>query len=497
MPELDRPSDLFDREEQWRDLSALTLSSTPGLRLAIVSGRRRHGKSYVLRRLAAATGGLYHQARELEKPQALAQFATDVADHLDLDPGSLSFPDWETALRTALGMPRRGRALGAAQLLVIDELPYLLGHSPELPSVLQLLYDEAQDTPDAPPRTVVVCGSALSVMVDLLSGTQPLRGRAQLDLAMPPFDFRQAREYWQIEDPLVAFHLDAILGGTPGYRSLVSGPPPDDPARFEDWVAAELLNPSRALFGERSYLLREDPRIVDKALYNSVLRAVAGGARSTSAIGTAVGRDANQLRHPLGVLESAGFLVKVEDVLTRRRPTYFLADPVVRFGEVVVEPQRTLLEERDAAGAWAAAAAAYSSQVLGPHFEHLARTWTAGYAGDRFGAPVGVVGPAVLTDDQRRSKHELDVVALDRRSARHSSSARIAVLGEAKSTHRRRSVSDVVRLEEIRATLVRRGHDAADAHLAVFSRTGFDPRLVELASTRPDVHLLDLPALYT
>lgn len=489
-----RPADLFDRVEEWADLAALVERDTPGLRLGIVSGRRRYGKSYLLRRLAQASDGLYHQARELEGPQALVQFATDIADQLGLDPGTLRFDSWESGLRFALGMTRaRGRA---PRLLVIDELPYLLAHSPEIPSVLQLLYDEAANDPSAPAVTVILCGSSLSVMSDLLSGSKPLRGRAQLDLTMHSFDYRTARAYWGITDPRIAFELDAVLGGTPGYRTLVTAPPPGTPADLPAWFARQLLSPASALFDEKSFLLREDPRSLDRAIFNSILQAVAAGAHSTKEIGVRVGRDHNTLRHPMGVLTDTGFLLRVEDMLSRKRPHYFLADPVIRFAQVVLDPYRAQLEERQSDAVWHAAAAAYRSQVLGPHFEHLARVWTARYSGDRWGASVGEVGPAVVNDPAGRSQHQLDVLALPLGAGRHDEHAPIAVLGEAKCTNRLRSCADLTRLEHVRELLVRRGLDAADSHLALFSRDGFDEALRTVAGERADVHLIDLATLY-
>jgi AAA+ ATPase superfamily predicted ATPase len=499
VPTLARPTDLFDRTDEWEDLSDLVSADRPGLRVAVVTGRRRHGKRYLSRRLARAAGGLYHQARELDRTTALREFAADVADHLDLDPDALRFDDWETAFRTALGL-RRGRSRGAAvgtPLLVVDELPYLLTHSPEIPSVLQLLYDEAQDALDRPGTTLVLCGSALSVMRELLTGARPLRGRAQLELTLRPFDYRTSRDYWGITDPLVAFHVDAILGGTPGYRQLVTAPPPTTIDGLEDWLARQVLSPASALFNEKSFLLREDPRNLDKTVYHSVLQAVADGNHSPASIGTAVGRDYNTLKHPLGVLETTGFLNRVDDVLTRRRPLYYLADPVVRFAQVVVDPHRTMLEERDTHGAWRAATNAYSSQVLGPHLEHLARVWTARFSGDRWGAPLGQVGPAVVNDARARRQHEIDVVALERGRRPYDVKARVVVLGEAKSTNRRRTAADLRRLEHLRDALDASGRDSVGAHFALFSRSGFDDKLVDEASRRDDVHLVSLDDLYT
>jgi AAA+ ATPase superfamily predicted ATPase len=499
VPTLARPADLFDRAVEWEDLTNLVSADRPGLRLAVVTGRRRHGKSYLLRRLTHGVEGLYHQARELDRPRALRQFAVDVADHQDLDPDTLRFDDWESAFRTALGLRRRNRGSRrppGAGVLVIDELPYLLAHSPEIPSVLQLLYDEAQDTPDMPATTIILCGSALSVMRELLSGTRPLRGRAQLELTLQPFDFRTSRDYWGVADPQVAFHVDAILGGTPGYRQLVTAGPPTSVAGLEDWVARQLLNPAGALFNEKSFLLREDPRNLDKVPFHSVLQAVVDGHHSPAAIGTAVGRDYNSLKHPLGVLEATGFLTRIDDVLTRRRPLYYVADPVVRFAQVVIDPHRAMLEERHAHEAWNAAADAYSSQVLGPHLEHLARVWTARFSGDRWGAALGQVGPAVVNDQRGRRQHEIDIVALEHGRRPYDDKARVVVLGEAKATNRRRTSADLRRLEHLREVLTTSGRDAAAAQLAIFSRSGFDERLVDEATRRHDVHLMTLDDLY-
>ena len=57
-----RPENLYDREAEWEDLSRFVLSPRSGLRLGILYGRRRYGKSYLLRRLVEAMGGVYHLA---------------------------------------------------------------------------------------------------------------------------------------------------------------------------------------------------------------------------------------------------------------------------------------------------------------------------------------------------------------------------------------------------------------------------------------------------
>jgi AAA+ ATPase superfamily predicted ATPase len=500
---LERPSDLFDRDTEWSQLADFVTETTPGLRVGIVSGRRRQGKSYLLRRLTRAVGGLYHQAQEVERLPALARFAGDVADGLALARTQLHFPDWETALRTALGYPERGSTQardmapsGPGRMLVLDELPYLLAHSPEIPSVLQELHDESRDR-SYPPAAVIVCGSTLSIMSDLLSGTKPLRGRAQLDMAINQFDYLTAARYWGIDNPQVAFVVHTIFGGTAGYKPLVRMPVPASYRQLPRWLGTNVLNPAHALFNEKDYLLREDNRISDKRLYNSIISSVASGNHTPKAIGQPIGRDTNYLRHPLETLVVTGFLKRVEDMLSTRRPLYFLADPIVRFTEIVIDPYRPLLEEADVEGAWKLAEPAYSSQIMGLHFEQIACNWTAYHSSNRWDRePIGEVGPAVISDPAGKTQHQVDIVALARGERRASPNARVALLGEAKASNQRRSLADLLRLEHIRDLLVRRGYQASAAQLVVFGRAGCKRDLVTAAANRADVHLVDLKDLY-
>lgn len=496
-----RPDDLFDRTAEWDDLAGLVGSRAPGLRIGVVSGRRRQGKSYLLRRVVAGASGLYHQAQEVGRVQALARFGDDVARHLGLPAGALRFDDWDVALRTALGFPERGSSSTAGgaggRTLVIDELPYLLVHSPEIPSVLQELYDESRQSADHPSAAVVVCGSAMSIMSELLVGQKPLRGRATLDMRIGPFGYRDAAAFWGVQDPEVAFRLDAVFGGTPGYRALVEQEPPASPDDLPRWWGRNVLNPSHALFSESDHLLREGPRVRSRETYASVLHAVAAGRRTQAAIGAAVGRDHNQLRHPIEVLVASGFLARRTDVLAPGRPTYAIADPIVRFESLVTDPCRALLEERDVDAAWARSAATFSAQILGPHLEHLAREWTARHAGDRFGAPVGRVGATVVNDPQGRSRHEVDVVALGRGPEPDGARPPVAALGEAKASSSPRTTADLHRLERIRDLLAAKDARDGAAHLVLYGRSGFDDTLVRAAAGRPDVHLVTLADLYS
>ncbi|MQA24104.1 MAG: hypothetical protein GEU94_01245 [Micromonosporaceae bacterium] len=494
-----KPRGVFDRDQEWSDLGRFLQAPGPGMRLGVVYGRRRQGKSFLLRRLVEATGGLYFMAVQEERRLALERFAAAAARGLfGLPAGSMTFDSWDAALRGVLtAMPQAARLAGTPPVLVIDELPHVLGHSPELPSVLQLLYDESRDDSAAPPVRVIVCGSALAVMSELLSGAKALRGRAMLDMCLQPFSFSDAGAFWGVSDPDLAFHLNAVLGGTPGYKDLIAEPPPGSVAELGGWLAHSVLDPSHALFDETDYLLREDPRITDRALYQSVLTAISRGATTPSKIGAIVGRPAQALAHPLAVLEKAGFVNRVEDVLLHRRAQLRLADPIVRFQQAISRPRIAMLEERRAAEVWRASANTFASGVLGPHFEHLARAWCASRAATEFfGEQFGPVGPTVINDARGHARHELDVVALADGELARSQGAVVRLLGEVKHSQQPRTVRDLERLDHIRRVLLERGVRADRAHLVIFARRGADAQLRAACDDRADAALVDLSTMY-
>lgn len=485
---MDRPNDLFDREAEWTDLVAFARQTGPGTRLALVRGRRRQGKSFLLRRLADATGGFYYQALEQERSQALDAFGAATGAYLGVPGGRLAFDGWDGAIG-AIGQVRRG---DQPALIVIDEFPYLLAHSPELPSVLQRHIDGSRDS--GPPVRLIICGSALSVMASLLEGSQALRGRASHDVSVGTFDYRTAAAFWGLKNTRVAFHVHAVLGGTPGYRDLVTAKPPARIADFGRWLEQGVLNPASALFREDDYLLTEERPLTDRALYHAVVGAIAAGNTSQAAIAAAVGRDARAVQHPLRALQEAGFVVADEDMLRQRRPIYRLADPIVRFHHAVTRHDLARFEDRRFGEAWRDAQPRFSTHVLGPHFEQLAREFTFKFASQAtVGGEVARVGPAVVNDSRGKAQHEIDVVATRRLQ---NGATEVTAIGEAKHTTSARTPGDLRRLERIRTLLVER--DAAPAHtkLLLFSQAGFDRNLASEAEQRDEVELVDLDRIY-
>lgn len=501
---LDKPVDVFGRDAEWADLADFALSPLAGLRIAVVYGRRRQGKSYLLRRLADAVGGLYYLATEQAEPVSLRRFGDSVAAWAGLPAGSFGFEDWERALRTATEVlaarARPGGAPGTPPLLVLDEFPYLCQETPGLPSIVQSLYDYLGPGAGAGsvPLRLILCGSAISVMGDLLAGTRALRGRAALELRVQPFGYRDTRAYWGIATPAAAFAHNAIVGGTPGYRELVPDPRvPEDPGQLAGWLARNVLRPSMPLFDEASRIVHEDPRIRGTAAYSSVLAAIAAGESSPTKIGGLLRRPATSLVHQLATLAAAGFIDRRHDLLLERRPVVTVADPMVRFHKLVIEPYLADLEAGRPDEVWAEVAHTVDSKIYGPHFEALAAEWVARYAAAEAGLTAGPVGQTVVACREHKTGHEIDVLALARGTRPRDAGTAVAFVGEAKHRDRRPGLTELRGLQHRRDLLTAAGHDASGAVLGLFSATGFSRELqTEAARSHGTILLTSLEMLY-
>jgi uncharacterized protein len=481
-----KPAEIFDRDAEWRDLLRFATDDRPGATLGAVTGRRRQGKTFLLYALAQATGGFYFGATEAVSTDSLRRLGDSLGDHLGA-PAPISLADWEEALAALLRLGRERPVV-----VVIDEFPYLARSAKALPSVIQHAFTPGSAGRQESRTRLLLCGSAMSFMGGLLAGSAPLRGRAGLELAVRPLDYRAAATFWGAGDPRLAAQLYAVVGGTPAYRrEYVQDDAPAALADFDSWVVRSVLNPALPLFREARYLLAEDPDLRDPALYHSVLAAVADGNATRGGIANYLGRRASDLAHPLMVLEDAGLLIREPDMLRSGRSIYRIAEPLITFYQSIMRPVWTQLEQRRGAEVWERSRHRFTSAVIGPTFENLVRDWAGRFASEEhFGGIAEQVGRGVLSDPAGRDSYELDVIAIG------DFGQSMLAIGEAK-WGRRLGIDHLRRLERARELLrVRPGPDAGRARLLLASGTGFSPDLRAAAQKRADVLLVDLALLY-
>ncbi|MGP3914053.1 AAA family ATPase [Nonomuraea sp. 10N515B] len=486
---LRKPERLFGRDAEWEELADFATAPSSGATLGLVYGRRRQGKTLMLELLAQETGGMLLAATQQSEAQNLADLGAAYAAFRGLRQ-PVSFRHWREGLDELLRLGEE-----RATPVIIDEFPYLISATPGLPSYLQQALSPMGHAKERTRTRMILCGSALTTMAQLLGGGAPLRGRAVLELIVRPFGFRDASAFWGLtENPELAFRVHALVGGTPAYLEMCGGSGPADVDGFDRWVERRLLNPASAMFREGGLLLREEPSIADPSSYAATLSAISAGNQRRSEIAAALGRPAGALAHVLNGLRSIGLVEQVDDALRDKRSVFRIAEPIVRLHQLITQRREPELVIGQAGRVWRANADTVASKIYGPHFEDLARQWCFLHASsDTLNGIASAVRPSDIPCRVHRKGHELDIVVTETNSF---AADRIIAIGEAKGTLAPMDISQLQRLEHLRALLPDARVDKPPK-LLLFARPGFADDLVEAARGRADVELVDLNRMYS
>jgi hypothetical protein len=208
-----------------------------------------------------------------------------------------------------------------------------------------------------------------------------------------------------------------------------------------------------------------------------------------------IGRKSGDLAHPLNVLMDCGLVQRQFDAFRENQTTYEITEPLITFYHAVMRPiWSDLAHTRNPARLWERSQPRFTANVLGSHFEQLARHWT------RFFAPEQVVGgfpslvePGTVNDPASRKTRQVDVVALGPENDRET----LLAIGEVK-WHETMGLAHLDRLRHIRGLLTaQRRHGAATARLLCFSGAGFTAELGNEAARAGDVRLLTPADLYS
>lgn len=475
-----RPVGLFARDREWAELTDFASSGGSENRLAIMLGRRRQGKSMLVRHLAEATGGFYFEAAQQSSGQNLAEFSQAWARFAGTT--GLGFESWSHAVDHLANLAAQDQP----RVIVLDEVGYLVGSTPQLPSLLQRLFTERP----AGSLRLILCGSAFAQMRRLLGPSAPLRGRQHRTIQVNPFDYRTSAAFWGLSaNPSAAFRLHSLIGGTPAYRRFTTdGPLPH--ADIDAFVQRHLLEPASVLYGEGRSVVAEDDSLEDKSLYWAVLNAISDGARRRSEIAAELDRPDSALHVPIEALVAASLIERRPDPLNRRASTFVAIEPILRTERVLIAPERARIERGRGVEAWQDAEPRIARRIYAPHLEWMAAEWMLTFATSAtVGGDIRTAAPASFVRGKVRSQIDVVGVAPDRDDVE-----RICAIGECKAGT---EVVGLAQLQRLDGLVVQLGaRTLAAPKRLLFARSGFTAELVRAARHRSDVELIDLSRLY-
>lgn len=358
-----------DRE---KELAALNkVLARPGAQFAVVYGRRRVGKTTLILEWARRSQipFVYWVAARESSALLLRSFSQAIYNHAH--PGSpadalFTYPTWEMALREASALGENGRVI-----LILDEFPYATQSENALPSLLQNAWDHAFK----PTQTVLVlAGSQIGMMVDLLGYNAPLYGRMTAQLALNQLPFGALAKFFPRYDAAERMAVYAILGGIPAYLEKFS-----DQMSVAANIREQILTPPTIFQNEPLFLLQDEVR--ETANFLAVLRAIGEGAHTLDEITLASGLQKNHVSTYLARLQDLRYVVREVPVTIPegKRTTYgryILADAYLRFYFRFLAPHRNLLEQGLLNRLWELISEGLRAFVGGTAFEEVCRSWT-------------------------------------------------------------------------------------------------------------------------
>ena len=102
----------------------------------------------------------------------------------------------------------------------MDEYPYLRENVKGLDSVLQSVIDEYRDRSN---MKLIICGSYVDTMKELLAKQNPLYGRIDLTLNLKPMDYYESALFYPDFSDEDKVRIYSVFGGIPYYNRLIDG----------------------------------------------------------------------------------------------------------------------------------------------------------------------------------------------------------------------------------------------------------------------------------
>lgn len=307
------------REKELADLNVLY--DTDKFQMPVIYGRRRVGKSTLIRKFVEDKRAVLFTAIESTSERNLELFSRSI--YKTLLPTMTKMPpfqSFEAAFDFLTEYTKKERCV-----VVIDEYPYLAASDKSISSRLQSYIDgEWKDSK----MYLILCGSSMSFMENQVLGYQsPLYGRRTAQIKLLPFDYLTSACFvpnYSEEDKALVY---GVTGGIPKYLELFR----PELTVYENIIQL-FFDSSGYLYEEPGNLLKQELR--DVSTYNAIIEALALGAVKVNEIVTKVHSDTATVSYCLKSLISIGIVEKCAAITeedNKKKTSYVICDNMFRF----------------------------------------------------------------------------------------------------------------------------------------------------------------------
>ena len=462
------------------ELATLNAELERGSGFVVIYGRRRVGKTTLIKEFIKDKRAFYFLATTESEAQSMKRFAGVLSRTTKIPMLSkVTFTDWLDLFQVVADDHPDEK-----KVLVIDEFPYLVKTNPDFPSILQNAWDEVLKDHNV---MLVLCGSLISMMKKhALAYDSPLYGRRTAQIRLMPLQFTDvyAAQNLSFEQAVEQY---AITGGVPKYMEFFQT---DEP--LVEQIRRVVLSKNGFLYEEPDFLLNEE--VQTPINYFSVLKAISDGNHKLSKIGMTMEQDTSAITPYLKTLIDLGFVTKNVPITEKnpersRKSLYYVSDNFIRFwfryvypfkGELELDNQQIVLDEMGKDFKQKFVAFAYES-ICRNIFAELCRKGQIDFAPSRIGS---------YWRNDNEGDTEIDVAAVDNQHKR-------LFLGECKYHAKPVDVAVYSALQEKgqskELTAAFKGYEIV---YGLFSKSGFTDRLVEMAAKNSNLILIQADAVY-
>lgn len=305
--------------------------------LGVIWGRRRVGKTRLLLEWCRKHSGVYYVADE-SSASVQRKYLSFALDQSLPGFSTVDYPDWTTLF---LRLAQDAKAANWRGPLVIDEFPYLIATTPELPSILQRFIDNEAKSANL---LLALSGSSQRMMQGaILDASAPLYGRAQELIKLGPISVGYMGEALDLTSAVDIIKSYSIWGGIPRYWELVA----NCGLGFLENIDTIVLDPMGQLFDEPNrLLLEESPSAIN---LRPILDAIGLGSHKLSEIAGRIGQQATSLARPMQRLIELDLIEREipygMQEQNSKRVLYKIKDPFLRFWFEVVASHRSMFTQ--------------------------------------------------------------------------------------------------------------------------------------------------------
>ena len=321
---------MIGRKEELAQLEKLYESKR--FEFLVMYGRRRVGKTTILRRFAGERQAIFYAAQEKNDSLNLQDFSMAVQQHFE-GRYFAAFESWKAAFAYL-----SRKAEGRRTVLIIDEFPFMAGPNPSIKSILQHEIDHEWKDKNI---LLILCGSSVSFMVnDVMGYESPLYGRVTSSMEVKPFDYLESAEFFPSYSPEEKLLAYGILGGIPRYLNAFS-----DERTIRENIEREIISNGAFLNEEPQMLLKAELR--EPNVYNSILEAVARGHNKLTEIADWIHEDRGKCSKYMVTLTAIRLLEKrvpCGEPQSSKKSLYVLTDRFYQFWYHYVFANRSYYE---------------------------------------------------------------------------------------------------------------------------------------------------------